>query len=81
MATAGQSRGFGFVHMDNAESATNAAAGMSGKMMDGRPLVVRLRSEGPDKKNFDRPRGFGPMENDESKVGSGAHVGQCSCCM
>ena len=65
---AGQSRGFGFVHMDNAESASNAAAGMSGKMMDGRPLVVRLRSEGPDKRNFDRPRGFGPMENDESKV-------------
>lgn len=60
--------------MDNAESATNAASGMSGKMMDGRPLVVRLRSEGPDKKNFDRPRGFGPMENDESKVGTGGHL-------
>lgn len=57
------------MHMDNAESASNAAAGMSGKMMDGRPLVVRLRSEGPDKRrDFDRPRGFGPMENDESKV-------------
>lgn len=82
LVTAGQSRGFGFVHMDNAESATNAASGMSGKMMDGRPLVVRLRSEGPDKKGgFDRPRGFGPMENDESKVGNGAHAKQRSCCM
>ncbi|CAK0783328.1 hypothetical protein CVIRNUC_006527 [Coccomyxa viridis] len=71
--TSGQSRGFGFVHMDNAESASNAAAGMNGKPMDGRPLVVRLRSEGPDKRGgggFDRPRGggFGPMENDESKL-------------
>ena len=61
------------MHMDNAESASNAAAGMNGKPMDGRPLVVRLRSEGPDKRGgggFDRPRGggFGPMENDESKV-------------
>ena len=62
-----QSRGFGFVHMDNAESASNAASGMSGKMMDGRALVVRLRSEGPGQKP-DRPRGFGPSENDESKV-------------
>ena len=65
---AGQSRGFGFVHMDNADSAGNAAAGMHGKMMDGRALVVRLRSEGPGGKP-DRPRGFGPAENDESKVG------------
>ncbi len=55
--------------MDNAESAGNAAAGMHGKMMDGRALVVRLRSEGPGGKP-DRPRGFGPAENDESKVGS-----------
>ena len=90
---AGQSRGFGFVHMDNGESASNAAAGMNGKPMDGRPLVVRLRSEGPDKRGgggFDRPRGggFGPMENDESKVRSspalaclsGArHVCGCRC--
>lgn len=69
----GQSRGFGFVHMDNADSAARAAAGMSGKMMDGRALVVRLRSEGPGGGGGggrpDRPRGFGPSENDESKVG------------
>lgn len=69
---AGQSRGFGFVHMDNAESASNAAAAMHGKMMDGRALVVRLRSEGPGGGGGggrpDRPRGFGPAENDESKV-------------
>ena len=79
MGCAGQSRGFGFVHMDNAELASNAAAGMNGKPMDGRPLVVRLRSEGPDKRGggFDRPRGggFGPMENDESKVHSSPALG------
>ena len=80
LGCAGQSRGFGFVHMDNAESASNAAAGMNGKPMDGRPLVVRLRSEGPDKRGgggFDRPRGggFGPMENDESKVHSSPALG------
>ncbi len=68
------------MHMDNAESASNAASGMSGKMMDGRPLVVRLRSEGPDKKGFDRPRGFGPMENDESKVRNSAHDNKQRSC-
>ena len=30
--TTGQSRGFGFVHMDNAESASSAASGMTGKV-------------------------------------------------
>lgn len=56
------------MHMDNPESAANAAAAMSGKMIDNRALVVRLRSEGPGKPGGDRPRGFGPSENDESKV-------------
>ncbi len=30
--TTGQSRGFGFVHMDNADSAGAAASGMTGKV-------------------------------------------------
>ena len=30
--TTGQSRGFGFVHMDNADSASAAASGMTGKV-------------------------------------------------
>jgi RNA recognition motif-containing protein len=42
----GLSRGYGFVHMSDPESAKTAAQGMSGKMLDGRPLVCRLRSEG-----------------------------------
>lgn len=40
---------------------------LAAQMVDGRSLVVRLRSEGPGGKP-DRPRGFGPSENDESKV-------------
>lgn len=44
---------------------------MHGKIMDGRALVVRLRSEGPRPGGGgggERPRGFAPGENDESKV-------------
>jgi hypothetical protein len=58
--------------MDNPESASQAAAGMHGKMIEGRSLVVRLRSEGPGKGPSERPRGFGPSENDESKVQHGS---------
>ena len=44
------------------------------QMVDGRALVVRLRSEGPGGKP-DRPRGFGPSENDESKVHACSRIG------
>lgn len=40
-----QSRGFGFVHMDSAQSAAQAVDGLHGKPMEGRPLTVRLRSQ------------------------------------
>lgn len=40
-----QSRGFGFVHMDSAQSAAQAVEGLHGKPMEGRPLTVRLRSQ------------------------------------
>ena len=42
-----QSRGYGFVHMDNPSSAGSAAQALSGKPVDGKPLVVRQRSEPP----------------------------------
>lgn len=41
----GQSRGFGFVHFEDATVARTACDGMHGKMVDGRPLVVRVRSD------------------------------------
>ena len=43
----GTSRGFGFVHYTNTVDAKIAKDEMSGKLIDGRPLVVRLRSEAP----------------------------------
>ena len=53
-----------------------ASTGMHGKIMDGRALVVRLRSEGPRPGGGgggggERPRGFAPGENDESKARPG----------
>lgn len=44
-AATGASRGYGFVHFSNAGSAKSASDGMNGKVVDGRPLIVRLRSE------------------------------------
>lgn len=43
----GTSRGFGFVHYTNTVDAKIAKDEMSGKLIDGRPLVVRLRSDTP----------------------------------
>jgi RNA recognition motif. (a.k.a. RRM, RBD, or RNP domain) len=45
-AAALQSRGYGFVHMSNEETARAAADGMHGKMIEGRAIVARLRSGG-----------------------------------
>lgn len=45
-AVSAQSRGYGFVHMSNEESAKAAADGMHGKTIDGRVIVARLRSSG-----------------------------------
>ena len=44
-----QSRGFVFVHFEDAETARLAATAMHGKPLEGKPLVVRLRSENADK--------------------------------
>ncbi len=41
----GNSRGFGFVHFTAPEVAKSAADALNGKSIEGRPLVVRLRSE------------------------------------
>ena len=43
----GQSRGYGFVHFQDAASASSAKEGMNGKPVDGRSLIVKLRSEPP----------------------------------
>jgi splicing factor 1 len=42
---AGQSRGYGFVHMSDEKSASLSREGLNGKMIDGRPLMVRVRNE------------------------------------
>ena len=63
----GESRGFGFVEMPNAEEAQTAIAGLNGKEMMGRTLAVneaRPRSEGRDNRGHrggggERPRGGG----------------------
>ena len=43
----GQSRGFGFVTMDTAETAATAITAMNGTMLDGRPLRVNEAEERP----------------------------------
>jgi RNA recognition motif-containing protein len=57
-------------------TAANAARAMNGKMVDGKPLVVRPRSDAPGKGaapggggpgGFNGPR-FGPNEMDDSKL-------------
>lgn len=40
-----ESRGFGFVHMDNNQSSAAAKAALDGKPHNGRPMIVKLRSE------------------------------------
>lgn len=42
-----QPRGFGFVHYPNPETAQAAVAAMNGRPVDGKNLVVRLRSDAP----------------------------------
>ncbi|KAK9851334.1 hypothetical protein WJX84_006342 [Apatococcus fuscideae] len=71
----GQSRGFGFVHLDNPNTAAAASQAMSGKMVDSRALVVRIRSDGPPKPGlgggpggFDRGPRPGLHDNDDSKL-------------
>jgi len=41
----GQSRGFGFVSMSDAESAGKALSSLSGSMLDGRELRVNIAEE------------------------------------
>lgn len=59
----GTSRGFGFVHYTNTVDAKIAKEEMSGKLIEGRPLVVRLRSEAPGSQRL-RPSN----EQDDSKL-------------
>ena len=68
-----QSRGYGFVHMDNSTSSANAAQALSGKPIDGKPLVVRQRSEAPGSRPPGGPMGessrpFGIGNKDDSKL-------------
>lgn len=37
----GQSKGFGFVEMDNSDEAENAIRSLNGKMLEGRSMAVR----------------------------------------
>jgi len=50
----GQSRGFGFVEMDNVEEANKAIADLNGKSVEGRTLKI---SEATPRE--DKPRGSG----------------------
>jgi nucleolin len=70
----GQSRGYGFVHFTDATAAAGAKDGMNGKQIDGRSLIVRLRSETPGSGGGPKP-GLGhisaptaPGVVDESKL-------------
>ncbi|CAD7702045.1 unnamed protein product [Ostreobium quekettii] len=60
----GTSRGYGFVHFTNNMDSRHAAEEMNGKLVDGRPLVVRLRSEGPPTQ---KPK-YGVQEPDDCKL-------------
>lgn len=41
----GEPRGFGFIHFPDAATARAASEGMNGRLMDGKPLLVKLRNE------------------------------------
>jgi RNA recognition motif-containing protein len=64
----GQSRGFGFVTMGNANEAAKAIATMNGAMLDGRPLRVNEAEERPQ-----RNSGFGGGGGDR---GGGKNAGR-----
>ncbi len=55
----GQSRGFGFVTMGNAQEAAKAIANMNGAMLDGRPLRVNEAEERPQRSGGGGNGGFG----------------------
>jgi RNA recognition motif-containing protein len=58
----GQSRGFAFVEMSNADDAAKAIAGLNGRDMNGRSLNVneaRPREQGGGGGGFNRNRGGG----------------------
>lgn len=55
----GQSRGFGFVVMPNAEEAQAAINALNGKDVKGRPLKVNEAKPREDRPRDDRPRGGG----------------------
>ncbi|KXZ53032.1 hypothetical protein GPECTOR_8g399 [Gonium pectorale] len=57
---AGNSRGFGFVHMPDAATAKAARDGMDGRTIEGKALTVRLRSERPEPRQRGPGGGGGP---------------------
>ena len=64
-----QSRGYGFVHMDNANSAGAASRALTGKVVDGKALVVRQRSEPPGSgPGAAAVKPFGIGDHDASKL-------------
>lgn len=78
----GQSRGFGFVHFDSPDVAKGAAAAMNGKPLEGKPLVVRVRSE--QASHMPRPMGAGPPQHVSAAVPAWVRwcrqeVGQLRC--
>lgn len=64
----GQSRGFGFVHFPDNTTANIAAQGMNGRTIDGRALVVRLRSDAPQRGGPRESKGPMEYEYDERKL-------------
>jgi len=69
----GKSRGFGFVEMPNDSEATAAIAGLNGKDLKGRALIVneaRPREERPRDGGGRRPGGSGGYGDRDKRGGS-----------
>ena len=49
-----QSKGFGFVEMENEDEAKTAIAGLNGKVLEGRKLRVNFAEQKPPRKEFRR---------------------------
>lgn len=79
----GASRCFGFVHFEDPDTARTAATAMSGKPLEGRPLVVRVRSDpvGPGGRPLGGGMGGGggPPHHVSRRGGSGQGGGGRAC--
>ena len=55
----GQSKGFGFVEMDNQSEAEDAIKQLNGSAMSGRNITVNVARPRTERSDRDRPRGGG----------------------